>query len=621
MKLFSILALACLTTPVLAADLRLAAVFSDHMVVQEGAPVPLWGWATPGATVGAQMEDSVASTQAGADGSWRLELPVPVPTNNPFAAHTIHVRSGESRLTLSDVLVGEVWVGSGQSNMEFRAELATSGPELRDLGRLEGLRMFTVTRASLDEPAVDVVGDWQVFDNDSVPNFSAVGVHFGLDLLEALERPIGVIHTSWGGSTVEAWMSPDGLNSLPEGRALLSAWNAGREGAALNRRTYSGPELTGDALEGWLDCELPVDFDALVPSMDGAIWFRRTVNLPKEWRGRGLTLTLGAIDDADEVWIDGISIGQTDDHLAERRYAIEGPAAAALADGTAVIAVRVEDTGGWGGFSSKAEAIGLEAATGERLPLATGWTWRRGAIAQVIGPHQRPVHLYNGMIAPLLGLHLAGCIWYQGESNANRADAYAELFPAQITNWRTKFGQRDLPFYFVQLANYLPGRRVDWPRLREAQRLTVARLPHTGMAVTIDVGNPTDIHPRDKRTVGKRLARWALFDTYGKDVVPAGPMATTASLTAAGVQVQFETWGADLALRGSDTELGAFQVAGPDGVFVAVQAKLSGDMVWLSGPGVRGAQQVRYGWHDDPVTANLVNAEGLPASPFELRVE
>ena len=623
MKLFHLAALVCLATPALAADLRLAAPFADHMVVQAGAPVPLWGWATPGASVTATMEDGQASAVAAPDGSWRLELPVPVPTNNPFAAHTLKVRSGDETVALGDVLVGEVWLASGQSNMEFTVAGATTRDELVGLGRVEGLRMFTVAKASVKDVAPDVVGDWKVLDNDSVERFSAVAAHFGLDLLHALETPIGVIHSSWGGSKVEAWMSPESLLASPEGRKKAEDWLARQASAETDREAYSSATLTGAALDTWEDCELPVDFDALVPNMDGTIWFRRTVNLPEEWLhgAAALTLDLGAIDDADEVWLDGISIGATHDHQALRHYPIRGAAADALLDGSAVLAVRVEDTGGWGGFSSPADMIALVAADGLRLPLCEGWTWHRGVVTQSIAPNHRPSYLYNGMIAPLLGLHLAGCIWYQGESNAAEPDVYAELFPDQIVDWRVHFGARELPFYYVQLANFLGGARADWAGLREAQRRTLERLPHVGMAVTIDVGNPTDIHPRDKRTVGARLARWALSDAYGKDVVPSGPNATSARLTAAGVLVEFETWGSDLALRGSATGLGGFQVAGSNGVFAAVQATLTDGKVWLSGPGVRGAQQVRYGWQDDPADANLVNDEGLPASPFELQVE
>jgi sialate O-acetylesterase len=601
--------------------LRLAAPFGDHMVVQAGKPVVLWGWAPAGAQVTARMDGQEARGQADAGGRWRLELPVPAPTSDPFAAHMIEVRSGAATRTLSDVLVGEVWVASGQSNMEWPAGNCTTTEELTALGTLPGLRMFTAARISVPEVAEDVVGSWQVFAPDTVKGFSAVGTHFGLMLMETLEVPVGVVHTSWGGSKVEGWMSEPALRSTKAGTAFLERWIAQREQSAADLARYPAPTLSGEAAEGWAPCQVPVDFETLEPGFDGSIWFRRALAVPAGFSAAGATLALGAMDDIDEVWLDGVRVGGTHNHQAQRRYTLEGAAAEALADGQAQLVVRVEDTGGWGGFSGPAENIALEGPGGERVALTDDWTWKAGARGGGIPINHLPTHLSNGMVQPLVGLPVRGVIWYQGESNAGDPAGYEELFPALIRDWRARFGVLDLPFYWVQLAAFRTG--ADWPALREAQRHTLA-LPRTGMAVTIDVGNPTDIHPRDKRSVGERLARCALFDTYGREVVPAGPLPASATRSSEGVLVRFETFGARLAVRGN-AALAAFELAGPDGSFQPAEARLSSEGVVVRAAAVSEPRQVRYAWRDDPADesmgANLVNDEGLPASPFRLDVE
>jgi len=620
--LLTLVATAVLATPSLA-ELRLAAVFGDSMVVQADQGIEVWGWADPGGEVTVRFDDLEARAAADEDGAWRALLPPAAHTADAFAPHTVTVTSGDDELVLKDVLVGEVWLASGQSNMEMSLSRTDSVEAATKAAPYPGLRLFTVRRVSTPVEQTDVEGSWQLATAATVGDFSAAGLHFGIDLLHALDRPIGIVHSSWGGSSVEAWMSPSALLSFQGDLGGYVAWKAAEEQREGMRTLFAAESLAGADAAGWADCSLPVDFEQLAPGYDGTIWFRRKLVLPDGWAAKAETLSLGPIDDEDEVWIDGVRLGGTRNHLAPRLYPLTQAVRDVLTDGRAQIAIRVEDTGGWGGFSGAAADIALVAADGERLALTDGWSWKRGGSTPSLSPNHRPAHLYNGMLAPLIGLRLAGCIWYQGESNADDPAAYAKLFPAQIEDWRDKLGAPDLPFLWVQLANFTPGAGWDWPALREAQRNTLTRVESGGMAVTIDVGNPTDIHPRDKHTVGSRLARWALYSTYGLKVVPSGPLPLDTKREGSAVVIRFETFGAGLAMRDGAEHLGGFELRRPTGEWYQAKARLVDGGVWVEANETPLPTHVRYAWSNNPVQdsgANLVNEIGLPATPFELEL-
>ena len=510
--------------------------------------------------------------------------------------------------------------------MEWPLNRADSWDQVKSAAPYPGLRMFTVQRSSLAAAPEDVVGTWARAEGDGLGSFSAVGLHFGLDLIAELGRPVGIVHSSWGGSSVQAWMSSDVLLSLPGDPWGYQAFFDSLAQQERNRAKYSAEVLAPEDADDWKTCTLPVDFEELLPNYDGSIWFRKTVRVPEAWSKKAATLSLGAIDDADEVWLDGVRIGATFNHQAKRLYTLNESARIALSDGQAQLSIRVMDTGGWGGFSGAAEQLAFLDIAGEPLALAGEWQWKRGAAATSTSANHAPGHLYNGMIEPLIGLPMAGCIWYQGESNASDPAGYAELFPAMIQAWRRQLGIPKLPFYWVQLTSFNAGSGSDWPGLREAQRKTLERVPHSGMAVIIDVGDAGDIHPRDKHTVGSRLARLALFGTYGMDgksgrlVVPSGPMALSAKLDGCTALVSFETFGSSMMPREPGAKLGGFEIAGPDGVWHSADATIESRQVRLASAQVAEPREVRYAWSNVPRDANLVQSEGLPASPFHLEL-
>ncbi len=626
-----------------AAELSLPAVLSDHMVVPREAQAPIWGRAEPGATVVARGSwGATAEATAGEDGRFRLRLDTPAEPG-PWS---IAVSEGESVLRIDDVLAGELWLCSGQSNMEM--PLAPLGgflgvenweEEVAAADRPD-LRLFTVPRRIALEPAEDVEGEWVVCTPETAREFSAVGYFFGAKLASELGTPVGLIDSTWGGTPSEAWTSREGLAEIPEMAprlALLDAELADPRGAefrfhvALARwwRTlrerdpgtagrWAAPEAD---LEEWTQLEVPGLWEPVLGDFDGVVWLRRRVEVPASWEGRPATLALGPIDDMDSVFVDGKQVGGVHElgHWAEpRRYAL-GP----LAPGAHTIAIRIVDTGGAGGTTGAPEDFRLECEGAEpaSVPLAGSWSARRGIALGELPPFPQrsavnahtPTVLFNGMIAPLLPLRLDGVIWYQGESNRYDPALYARLFPALIRDWRARFETPELPFLFVQIAPFAYGGDTgQTAAVREAQAGALA-LPATGMVVTMDIGDPRDIHPRKKRPVGERLAALALAKVYGRDVPCEGPTFRELVATKGGLFVRFDH------AEGLTTSDGAppccFEVAGEDGVFRPARAVIEGEGVLLTSDEVPSPRAVRYAQGAADMT-NLVNGAGLPAAPF-----
>ena len=612
-----------LTLAAPAQDLSLGAPLQDHMVVQHDAPLALWGRGVPGRRIDVACERGIhgwgSSGRVLEDGSWSLSLKAPGYAEDPFRPFTIEITDGVETLHLEDVLAGEVWLASGQSNMEWPVSEIDTADELKALGRVHGFRMLDVERGSEPEPTADVGGNWAVLAPDSVEAFSGVATHFGLELLEELQVPIGILHTSWGGSSIEAWCSPEALASVGAGQRGLEAWATSAAAAAVERDAWVHPELAPGEAEQWTPCALPADLETVTGAMQGVVWFRCFLPPLDPAGPQAVAISLGPIDEHDETWLDGRPLGSMDDWRAPRRYLLDG-----YPTGGGVLTVRVENVYGLGGFSGAADDLHVELADGTRLPLNDGWSWRRGATTKRKAANHRPSHLSNAMLTGLEPVPVRGFLWYQGETNADDPAGYAELFPALIHDWRARFPVRDdgpLPFHFVQLANFLPGGDVDWPGLREAQRRTL-ELPATGMAVTIDVGDPSDIHPTDKRSVGERLARWALARQYGREVVVCGPMPTRAARIDDRLVLELDTFGAALATRDGGVRVDGLEVVGVDGTSHPLVGLLDGDRVLVDlrplPKGIARPLKVRYAWADDPVSANLTNSLGLPASPFEL---
>ncbi|MHC4508673.1 MAG: sialate O-acetylesterase [Planctomycetota bacterium] len=487
------------STGVILADVRLPAIIGDNMVLQQGRPVPVWGWADPGeqVLVSTSWHTMSWAVTAGQNGKWAFKM------NPPKAGgpHEMTI-SGKNEIAVRNIMVGEVWVCSGQSNMQWAVRQATNAEQEIAEADYPNIRLFTVERSVADQAQSDCKGSWTSCSPETVPGFSAVGYFFGRELYKKLDVPIGLIHTSWGGTPAEAWTRRGALKADADFKPIL--------------------ERYGDAI-------------AKYPQA-------------KQEHERKL-----------EQW----------------RQAVE-----------------------------KAKAEGKKAPPRPREPFGPGH-------------HHSPSGLYNAMIAPLIPYGIQGAIWYQGESNASRAYQYRKLFPAMITNWRQDWGQGDFPFLFVQLANFKevksgPG-QSDWAELREAQLMTLA-LPNAGMAVIIDIGEADDIHPKNKQDVGRRLALWALAETYGQKLVYSGPIYTSMQAEGNRIILRFDHVGGGLAATGEEP-LNGFAIAGADRKFVWADARIDGETVVVSSENVSEPVAVRYAWADNPV-CNLGNKEGLPASPF-----
>ena len=627
------LAAGCAAPP--ASNVNVPALFSDHMVVQRDRAINVWGSAAPGGRVDVSLADQTESTTAGADGKWAVALQ-PLPAGGP---HTLTI-VGVDTLRFDDVLVGEVWVASGQSNMEWTLRNTNSAEqEIAAAENYASIRLLDVAHVVSAHPIDSVAASgWAVASPTTVPGFSSVGWFFGRDLADSLDVPVGIISSNWGGTRAEAWTSQDGLAAFPEFRQSL---NMVKSETASIQDTYDGlvaewqnallaadsgfaaaPTWNVPALADgdWPTMSLPKNWeDDALPGFDGVVWFRKTISLPDEWASNDLELSLGTIDDLDSTWVNGTLVGGINQWDAQRRYTISSDI---LKPGPNVIAIRVFDTGGGGGIDGTAEQMYLSGPNGDQISLAGSWHYRVGlnlgsAAARPPRIQDLPTVLYNGMIAPLLPYGIRGTIWYQGESNAPRAEQYRSLFPAMIKDWRKQWNQGDFPFYFVQLANFMavqddPNEASAWAELREAQTGAL-ELPNTGMAVAIDIGEAGDIHPRNKQDVGRRLSRWALADVYGHDVVPSGPLYSGMQREGSTIRINFDH---AAGLRTPDDEpIGGFVIAGPDSSFVWADARIDGSSVIVSSPLVPDPVAVRYGWANNP-NLNLRNGAGLPASPF-----
>lgn len=639
-----------LTAPAAHATVRLPALVGSHMVLQRERPVPVWGWAAPGEQVQVTFRGKTyAASAPDASGRWQATLPA-TPAGGPYELTV----QGQNTVVLTDVLVGDVWLASGQSNMQMPVKDRPGGYQPVQQANQEiaaanwpSIRFFTVSQTVAYRPQADVAGSgWQVCSPATVAQLSAVAYFFGRNICQRYNVPVGLLVSSWGGTPAEAWTSAEGVRALPAFAPQVAdfarrttnlnddqrTYDARQQELLRNARAYDHGYLPGgqtwaspavDA-RAWPTLPLPGLWESApgLATYDGVVWFRKEIDLPASLAGQPLTLTLGKIDDADSTFVNGVRVGYGSGYNQLRRYPVP---AGLLHPGRNVIAVRVVDTGGGGGIAGEPNELMLSApGSSLAIPLAGSWQYQLGLDPQVQpvppvpgGGQHAPTALYNGMIAPLQPFALKGVIWYQGESNADRAEQYRTLFPALIADWRGHWNT-ELPFLFVQLASFMPARPAPtesaWAELREAQALTL-QVPGTGMATAIDIGEAADIHPHNKQEVGRRLALAARHVAYGdKKVVYSGP--TYASLVVAGkaIRLKFTHYGAGLAVKNGPA-LQGFAVAGADRQFHWATARLVGKEVVVESPEVSQPVAVRYDWADNP-NGNLINREGLPAVPF-----
>lgn len=629
--------------------LELVPMLGDHMVVQHDRPLRLWGTAEPTARVTATVHETgaTAATNAGLDGKWGLQM-APLKAGGPY---TITVVSRAATVTLNDVLAGEVWLCSGQSNMEWSvarsngadATLAAPGPA--------HVRLFEVARNPEVEPADTLPGQWTTATTDAVAGFSAIGYYFGREIAQTQEMPVGLIDSTWGGTRIEPWMprrtlarfphladelartsDPEFARLMENAMDLQAHWNQLHPMTDPgNRGVLLGWHLPVIDVDDWETMELPAILEDAGHHYDGAFWFRRTVELPEELIGQELMLHLGAIDDFDETWVNGTRVGATGPetvsaHAVRRAY----PIPAELATSPLTVAVRMFDHYGNGGFTSTAEHLALTTADGtERVFLAGPWSWRAEiavidplhAIQGLLAPQTYPGSLYNGMIHPWTRYPLRGVLWYQGESNAGGQSAvhYRELFPAMISAWRERWNLGDLPFYYVQLANYrsLQTEPVEagWGLIREAQQYALD-LPAVHEAVILDVGEADDIHPRDKHTPAHRLARHARAEVYGEDdLAHESPRLTSWRVEGTRMLLDFAHVADGLTTRDEEAPRG-FALRGATAPWHWAEITLvDADTIALSHPEITTPVAARYAWASNPV-GNLMNGAGLPMAPF-----
>jgi sialate O-acetylesterase len=619
-------------------QVRLPKLISDGMVLQRDAKVKIWGWAAKNEKVTVRFLHASYQTKADANGDWQITLPN-LKAGGPYEMEV----KGPNIITIRNILVGDVWVCSGQSNMELQMNRVSPiyEDEIANATN-DKIRHFAVPQTyNFNTPQKDLAyGVWKSADPKNVLEFSAVAYFFAKELYAKYKIPIGLINTSLGGSPAEAWISERALKEFPaylkeaqrfkdsslikqietQDNKRIQAWyellRAKDEGYKNPQKTWSDAALP---TEGWEKMNVPGYWAATsIGPVNGVVWFRKTINVGPQYIGKPVKLILGRIVDADSVFVNGKFIGTTSYQYPPRRYAVPENV---LKEGENTIVVRVISNSGKGGFvADKLYAI----VTGkDTLDLRGEWSFRLGAKMDPLGGQTfvrwKPLGLYNAMIAPLLNYRMKGVLWYQGESNAERPIEYRKLLPALIADWRQNWKQGKFPFLIVQLPNYmekpsLPG-KSNWAMLREAQLKTVS-VKNTGLAVAIDLGEWNDIHPLDKKDVAKRLALAAQKIAYhDKNIVSSGPIYKSMKINRNKIVLSFTDFGSGLVAKGNG-KLQQFAIAGADKKFVWANAEIVNNTVIVHSDEVVNPIAVRYAWADNPEGANLYNKEGLPASPF-----
>lgn len=645
---------------------RVAPLITANMVLQQQSIVPLWGRGKPGVEVRLQSSwGTTIATRVNSDSSWILKLDTPK-AGGPYQ---LVIRHDDTTLTITNVLVGEVWLCSGQSNMEMPlagwppTDTVQNAAQEIEHSSLPNIRLFTVRRAfsAVPEPACD--GAWVECSPATSRDFSATAYFFGKRLFETLQVPIGLIHASWGGTAVDSWVSAQFLSRIPQydttlqkirecadGRRRILDWlnqfpiidmhmrkgeNRWKE---LSFRDEECPSRSYDDV-AWRVLRLPIVWEATeVQNFDGAVWFRKQVTIPADWVHKNLVLELGPIDDIDVTYLNGVKVGSHEgggQWKVDRVYDVPG----GIIDSTVVqIAVRVIDYQGGGGIFGAPNSMSLHIeGSDDRISLAGDWKYLPVAqyldnVFYVFGPvgdryktrprlpidlsANTPAALYNGMISPVIPYSIRGVIWYHGESDAGNPKQYKQLFPLLIENWRNDFKLGDFPFYYVQIASFEYDAPTQSQYLREAQTAALS-MKNTGMAVTLDIGNAKNIHPANKQDVGARLALWALATTYGKKVAYSGPLLKSVKMEKGDIKLLFEH--AERGLVVKEGTLGnGFQIAGADRVFKDVPPcgiRVRGNRLIVSHPDIAYPVAVRYAFSNTP-EATLYNAEGLPATSF-----
>jgi len=628
----------------LQAQVTLPRLVSDGMVLQRNQPIHLWGWASPGEQVTISFNNQTYIARADNDKNWEMSLP-PMKEGGPY---TMNIKAS-NEINLKDILIGDVWLCSGQSNMEYQlykskdryaAEIATSANPM--------IHEFDVKQRYSFFPVTDIEGgQWKPANPGNVPWFTAVGYFFGRALYDQYKVPIGILHCSWPGSNAEGWISREGLKEYPQyleqatlfsdttyangllrkDQAVSDAWykniRDNDQGIMGNLSVWANNHYTDTA--DWKLITVPGFWESQGPgNIDGVVWFKKTIDVPAAMAGKDAFLELGIIDDIDTTWFNGQRIGYTNNKYSLRKYKIP---ASLLQAGKNVITIRIIDNEGNGGVIPGKTYRLVSADGSTSIPVTGEWKFKVGYASQPLPVqsftriYYKPTTEFYGMLQPITGYGIKGALWYQGEANASkgRAYEYRKLLPTMIREWRSLFKQGDFPFLIVQLANFMQApqqpQESNWAMLRESQSVVAATEPNCGLAVAIDIGEANDIHPTNKKEVSRRLALVAEKMAYHDNkVVAAGPTYQSMRVKDNTIILSFTNIGKGLVAKNG--ALKQFAIAGADKHFVWATARIEGSKVIVSAKEVANPVAVRYAWADNPEGSNLYNEEDLPASPF-----
>lgn len=629
----------------------LNSLFGDHAVLQRDKAIAIWGQASPTETVTVTLAGAVGHARADSSGRWTVTMPA-MSAGGPFVLEA-RSSSGATQ-SAGDILIGDDFLCSGQSNMELAVLRAGDSQYEINTSANDGIRMLSVDHADSPSVLAEFRGlkKWQIASSTTVPDWSAVCFFFARELQKSIHVPIGLVHSSWGGSNIRPWMSAAALQATGSYQSLLSILSAYAKNPALGQLQFAAQwetwwrtqshDLAGS--EPWAIRSPPTpgahtwrpaptglgDWrhwgGAGLENFTGLIWFRTQITLSVEQAASAATLALGPINQVDQTWINGRPIGNTFGYGSERTYSL---AAGTLHPGVNVLVMNVLSTYGGGGLLAGGAKRQLVLAGGASIPLDGPWEY--SVVPAEIGyPPRAPWEsvgglstLYNAMIAPLGPFGFRGAVWYQGESNTGEAASYQGLLRGLMADWRRQFGP-GLPFLIVQLPNFGPPpvapSESGWAEVREAERRAVAGDAHAGLAVSIDVGEAHNLHPTNKQDVARRLARAARHVIYGESISPSGPVAIAATRGAGQIDVQFAEYESPLVAYSHENPIGFELCEDARGSCRFVQSHIDGSRVSLPMPGNLSPTRVRYCWADSPI-CTLFDGSGLPAGPFELNIQ
>ena len=666
---------AVLCASVALAEVRMPALFSDHMVLQRDIKVPVWGWAEPGETVTVKFADQKKKVKTDKTGKWMVRLDAMKASNDGGAIVVWGQESGAREqgagVTFTNVVVGDVWLCAGQSNMDY--EFAGGRRGQRNLlaefdaeANYPAIRHFAVPETSAvgEQGDMENASGWQVCSPATVKAFSAVGYFYGRLIHKETGVPVGLICSAVGGTKIESWARAKELGKVEGCEEAVAAvveraedvrkgtftmekamdvWADKNDPGSTAKASWNAPAHDGS---DWNRVKVPsrwgeTDVGELKP-FRGIVWLRRTVDIPAGLAGKDLVVSLGKIDDRDTTFFNGVKIGGSVQYDERRLYKVSGTQVVA---GKSVIAVRVWNGWGDGGIWGDPKELSVYPVAHEdqKISLAGDWRYKKGLPSSMMpaAPMRMGVRsrenvatgLYNGMIAPIVPYAIRGAIWYQGESNGGEGGSYMHKTRALVEGWRNVWAQGEFPFYYVQLANFQdPGENPEggdgWAKTRMAQ-FRALDIKNTGMAVAIDLAdenNPGDVHPENKKDVGERLALWALAKDYGKKITFSGPLYKSMTVEGSQAIISFDYVGKGLMVGekagiepAKDVENGTlkhFAISGEDGTWHWADAKIAGETVVVSSDEVVTPVAVRYAYTMNPASCNLYNKAGLPASPF-----